>query len=261
MACIPGGPFLRGTNDGPEHARPQAEVWVSTFYMDRNEVTVEAWEACVAAKRCPKEGPQYVDFDRPRQPINGITWFGAKAFCEAQGKRLPTEAEWEKAARGADGRTYPWGEDPVTCERAVFKDPKLGRGCGLKKAGKDPDVGRPDLVGSRPANPYGLHDMAGNSWEWVADWWSKSYEDCGAACQGVDPRGPCGGAETCTSTRQKIVRGGSWFWDAEHMTTFRRRAHFPSNEPFHHFGFRCAASMEGGSAAPGPAAGEPVPER
>lgn len=245
MACIPGGAFLRGTKDGPENARPQSVVWVQTFYMDVNEVTVAEYKACVKAGNCPQAGPKYVDFDRPQQPINGPSWFDAKAFCEAHGKRLPTEAQWEKAARGTDGRLYPWGDEVATCERAIIMGKTEGRGCGKQKRGKDPEKGRPWVVGQRPANQYGLYDMAGNSWEWVEDWASKSWEACGADCQGIDPKGPCGGGgERCKGHTRKIVRGGSWYWPAEYATTVYRREHFPTNEPFHHFGFRCAATVE-----------------
>lgn len=246
MSCVPGGPFLRGTDDAGdmyENSIPQSTVWVQTFWIDRNEVTYAEYQACAKAKQCPKSGPQYVDFDRPQQPINGVSWFDAKAYCEAQGKRLPWEAEWEKAARGSDGRTYPWGEEPATCDRAIIKG-KEGRGCGVKKKGAEPDTGRPWEIGQRAATQFGLFDMAGNSYEWVADWYSRNYDECGAECAGVDPHGPCGGAEYCQDHVHKIVRGGSWYWGPEYATTFYRRPHVPNNEPFHHFGFRCAASLE-----------------
>ncbi|HSA24013.1 MAG TPA: formylglycine-generating enzyme family protein, partial [Myxococcota bacterium] len=120
MACIPGGPFLRGTAKGPRDARPQEAVWLQTFFMDTHEVTVEAYDACVAEKKCKPAKTAYGrDYLRPRQPKVGQSWYHAVAFCKARGKHLPTEAEWEKAARGTDGRTYPWGEEPATCERAV----------------------------------------------------------------------------------------------------------------------------------------------
>lgn len=244
MACIPGGPFMRGSDDGAESERPQAEIWISTFLMDVNEVTYREYEACEKAGRCEKGGPQYVDFDRPLQPVNGVTWFQARQFCEAHGKRLPTEAEWEKAARGTDGRLYPWGDEVATCERAIIKGETEGRGCGLKKTkGKKPETGRPWLVGSRPPNQFGLYDMAGNSWEWVQDWYASSYGECGEACTGTDPRGPCDGADECDGYRRRGLRGGSWYWPAERATTVHRRAHVPRNEPFHHFGFRCAADL------------------
>lgn len=244
MACIPGGAFIRGSDDGPENTRPRSEIWLQTFWMDKNEVTNAEYEACEKAGKCPPSGPQYVDFDRPKQPINGVSWFDAKAYCEAQGKRLPTEAEWEKAARGTDGRLYPWGDEEATCELAIIKGKTEGRGCGLKKKGDKPDTGRVWEVGSRPPNQYGLYDMSGNSFEWVNDWYVRSWAECGAACEGVNPRGPCDGADECPAYKHKSVRGGSWYWPAENATTIFRRAHVPRNEPFHHFGFRCAADLD-----------------
>ncbi len=243
MACIPGGPFLRGSDDGPKDTRPSATVWVQTFYMDLFEVTYGDYQACVKSGKCPPAGPNYGDFNRSRQPITGVSWYDAVVYCRAHGKRLPTEAEWEKAARGPDGRTYPWGNEHATCERAVFKD-RRGRSCGVPKKGKRPDKGRPLEVGSKPPQIYGLYDMAGNSWEWVFDWYSRSYQQCGTDCLGTDPKGPCKGEESCPGHRRRVVRGGSWYWEAAKMTAFYRRAHVPSNSPFHHFGFRCAAGVQ-----------------
>ena len=242
MACIPAGPFLRGSDNGPKETRPQETVWLETFYADVYEVTVEQYDACVASGRCKPAKTAYSDFSRPRQPKVGINWYRAKEFCEKNGKHLPTEAEWEKAARGTDGRLYPWGDEPATCERAVIMDAR-GRSCGVKKQGGEPDKGRTFEVGTLQPNQYGLYDMAGNSWEWVADWYSKSYRACGKACQGKDPKGPCDGQEPCPGHEEKIVRGGSWYWPAEYATTIHRRPHFPQNKPYHHFGFRCAASL------------------
>ena len=244
-ACVEGGPFLRGTNDGPEMARPQTVVFQQTVYMDVNEVTYAEYKACEKARKCDRAGPKYRDFNRPEQPINGISWFDAVKYCKAHGKHLPTEAEWEKAARGTDGRLYPWGNDEVTCDRAVMKDDR-GRSCGIKKKGQYPEKGRVLAVGIKPASLYGLKDMIGNSYEWVADWYTKSYEKCGAACQGINPKGPCGGTgEYCKGHRRKVVRGGSWYWGVERNNAVYRRAHIPLNKPaYHHFGFRCAASPQ-----------------
>lgn len=241
MSCIPGGPFVRGSDDGPENTRPRSTVWVQTFYMDQYEVTYAEYQACMKDLGCNKARPRYTDYDHPNMPMTGVSWHDAARYCEVHGKQLPTEAQWEKAARGPDGKLYPWGDDPVSCERAIYRDAS-GRGCGLKKQFSKPETGRPWDVGSRPVGVYGLFDMVGNSWEWVADWYSKSFAACGADCEGVDPKGPCAGLETCTSTRNKIVRGGSWYWEAEKATGIYRRAHVPSNDPFHHFGFRCAAT-------------------
>lgn len=243
MACIPGGPFIRGSDEGPSNAAPAATVHLQTFYMDTHEVTYAQYKACQKAKECPRSGPRYTDFDHPNMPIQGVSWFDAMAYCKAHGKRLPTEAQWEKAARGPDGELYPWGNEPATCERAIIKD-ESGRSCGLKKAISKPETGRPWDVGSRPVGRYGLYDMVGNSWEWVHDWYTRDYEKCGEACQGIDPQGPCDGAESCPGHNRKIVRGGSWYWDETRATGVYRRAHVPDNNPFHHFGFRCAATVQ-----------------
>ena len=92
MSCVPGGAFLRGSDDGPKNARPMERVSVDTFYLDLTEVTVESYEACVAAGRCQKARTIYRDYSRPRQPKVGVSWFAAVAYCEAHGKRLPTES-------------------------------------------------------------------------------------------------------------------------------------------------------------------------
>ncbi len=243
MACIPGGPAIRGRDDGEPNERPQQTVHLQTFYMDRFEVTIAEYKACVRAGDCPKGGPFYPDFSRPHQPVVGVTWRGAKAFCEAQGKALPTEAQWEKAARGEAGEPFPWGDAPATCRLAVIRD-KRGRSCGTQMArSSEPYKGRTFVVGARPEGRYGLFDMAGNAWEYVADWYSPDYAQCGEACSGVDPKGPCGGAEPCEGHGEKLVKGGSWYWSAHYAHGAHRRPQPPDNRPFHHFGFRCAASV------------------
>ncbi|MBQ9242854.1 MAG: formylglycine-generating enzyme family protein [Proteobacteria bacterium] len=272
MACIPGGSFVRGSDNDPHthcdqssynkaymskeqkasknyvNTNPAMTIWMQTYYMDVTEVTNEAYKACVKAGKCEKDGPKYVDFDAAKQPITGLSWYNAKKFCEAQGKHLPTEAEWEKAARGENGDIYPWGNDPASCDNAVVMD-KRGRSCGeIKRRGKNPEKGRVLEVCSKGKSRYGLCDMMGNAEEWVADWYTNNWKDCGADCQGIDPKGPCGGEADkdgrCGKYRHKAVRGGSWYWPAEHATGIHRRSHVPSNDPAHHFGFRCAASQE-----------------
>jgi formylglycine-generating enzyme len=258
MACIDGGPFIRGSDDGPSNTRPAETVWLQTFYMDLYEVTYAEYKACQSAKECPRAGPLYNDFGAPRQPMTGVKWADAVKFCEVQGKHLPTEAQWEKAARGPDGALYPWGDAPATCELAVIKNEK-GRSCGVKKRKEHPDKGKVLEIGSRPAGVYGLFDMSGNSWEWVHDWAAKSYAACGDACRGTDPRGPCGGEAPCPRHTERVVRGGSWYWDASYATAIHRRTHVPHNDPFHHFGFRCAASFEEASALREAPANAPAP--
>ena len=261
MSCIPGGPFIRGSErprtclqgevkrlpkDQPNH-RPSSTVTLPTFYMDITEVTYADYQACVRAKRCTPRKPQYADYNAPRQPMVGVSWYDADRYCRAQGKHLPTEAEWEKAARGSRGELYPWGDDEVTCQRAVIKD-HSGRSCGVKKArGKYPHKGKVLPVKSRPAGRYGLYDMIGNAEEWTADWYTRDWASCGEDCAGRAPRGPCpdqSPEKACSKHSKKVVRGGSWYWPSSCATSWTRRPHYPSNKPYHHFGFRCAASLD-----------------
>lgn len=243
MACIPGGAFIRGSDTGPEHSRPQQEIWLQTFYMDVYEVTNQDYRRCRKEQGCLRGGPLYNDFHRKKQPIVGVSWFAALKYCELQGKSLPSEAQWEKAARGNEGHLHPWGDDPSDCEKAVIKDEK-GRSCGVRKKKEHPRKGRTFVVGSRPPGVYGLYDMMGNAWEWVYDWMSPDYSSCGKDCAKVDPKGPCDGALECPGHQQRVVRGGSWYWPAKYATGAWRRSHYPENKisDFHHFGFRCAAS-------------------
>jgi sulfatase modifying factor 1 len=241
MVCVPGGWFWRGTDDGPADTHPRERVWVDTFYMDLTEVTTEAFEACRKGRRCGAAKPFYPDFSRPKQPMVAVSWYRAVEYCKAVGKHLPTEAEWEKAARGPDGALHPWGDEPATCTRAIIMD-DTGRSCGVPMDGPWPKKGRTFEVGSRPAGAYGLFDMSGNAWEWVYDWYSKSWAACGDRCRGENPKGPCDGADPCRGHSMRVVRGGSWYWPAEYATGAYRRPHYPNNRPFHHFGFRCAAS-------------------
>ena len=266
MACIPGGKMIRGYSG--EHVctqgeninhktkfGPTTEVWIQTFFMDKTEVTYEAYQKCVKEKKCDYAHPSYGDFNRPKQAMMGANWYAAKKFCEAHGKRLPTEAEWEKAARGDSGAQNPFDLDEVSCEQAVIKD-ETGRSCGVKKLGGQPEKGRVWEVGLKPAGRYGLYDMVGNAEEWVEDWFAPSLEACGKDCLGTNPKGPCYGEKNCpkfalqNGTALKMVKGGSWYWPAEDATAWHRRPHFPKNKPYHHFGFRCARDIERPSTEP-----------
>jgi formylglycine-generating enzyme required for sulfatase activity len=256
MACVPAGPFTRGLDEDPHRCiqsgqpakgkpttMPSARIELDGFFIDVTEVTFAAYRACVDKKACRDVKPLYYDFDHPEQPMTGMSWYDAVDYCRSLGKRLPTEAEWEKAARGPDGERTPFGNDEVSCDNAVVED-KRGRACGVKKKGGEFEVGRIGDVKSRAPGRYGLYDMVGNAEEWVADWWSESYAACGDACLGKNPLGPCANADKCPGHAWKVVRGGSWYWMAEHATGYHRRRHFPKNEmpAYHHFGFRCAKS-------------------
>jgi len=222
---VPGGAFRMGSSDGegaPDE-QPRHAVTLSAYCIDRTEVTVAAYAACVAAGACSAP-PLTVNWssysgnearlfsqacngsDRPSHPINCVDWGQAAAYCAWTGGRLPTEAEWEYAARGSDGRIHPWGSEPPSARRL--------NACGAeclaaarrdgtpRKALYDDDDGWPTTapVGSYPegASPFGVLDMAGNVWEWTADWYGPYPE----AAQ-TDPQG----AATGTS---RVSRGGSW---------------------------------------------------
>ena len=259
MACIPGGAMIRGTNEehicgqyenqqyntefGPRHT-----VWIQTFFIDKTEVTYEAYQQCIQEKQCDSAHPSYSDFNGPKQPMMGVSWYDAKKFCTAQEKRLPTEAEWEKAARGVDGSNNPFDVETITCAEAVIFD-QTGRSCGIEKTGKHPEQGRVWDVGQKPEGRYGVYDMVGNAEEWVEDWFAPSLEACGTDCLGINPKGPCPGEKECPQfalkykQALKVVKGGSWYWPAQDATAWHRRPHVPTNIPFHHFGFRCAQDI------------------
>ena len=159
---VPAGAFRRGSTLGDLDERPVTTRTLPAFAIDRTEVTRAMYARCVSAKRCPPVGLDLSS--EPDLPITQVSWSEAKSFCVYAGGRLPTEDEWEKAARGSDGREFPWGND-VDCAKANFGNYENEGPC----AGKNP--GKPVAVGGYPngKSPYGLLDMAGNVWEWVAD--------------------------------------------------------------------------------------------
>jgi len=230
MVCIAGGAFWRGSDKHRRNERSREQIVVSTFYLDAHEVTNPTFERCVKLRLCkrPKNFRRYRGFHGAKQPAVPVSWHNALKTCLLLGKRLPTEAEWEKAARTTDGRTYPWGNDPPSCARAQY------RRCKPKTTKRR---------GSFPANPYGVYDLAGNGYEWVLDWFSRCYRGCkracGAACAGPDPRGPCGGVLHCKRHHRRVLRGGSWYWAATQMRTSWRRPEYP-NSGGHRLSFRCA---------------------
>jgi sulfatase modifying factor 1 len=247
MKCISGGKFIRGSNKisrdedhWGRHGRlrvrdeyPREKIYISTFYMDTYEVTFSQYRKCMKAGACTKARPNYRGYSRPKQPMLGANWYQARAYCRWKGKRLPTEMEWEKSARGVNGNIYPWGNSRADCSKAIIKY-RGKKGCG---------TGRTWNVGTRGPYQYGLYDMAGNAHEWVNDWYSKSYDKCGINCRKKDPRGPCNGADKCPGYKLKSVRGGSWWWSGIYARASNRRGHYPKNKPYHHYGFRCAKSV------------------
>jgi formylglycine-generating enzyme required for sulfatase activity len=217
MVLIPAGTFTMGGGDEDDE-RPRHRVFVSAFHIDRDEVTRKSYQTCVAAGACAK--PDGAGDDDV--PVTGVSWRDAAAYCAFVGKRLPTEAEWEKAARGSDGRIYPWGNEP-DCAQANF-----GNFEGEGRCPQNP--GRPVKVGSYPGvSPWGVRDLAGNVWEWVADRYDARYYHRSPA---RDPKGP-------TQGDRRVVRGGaccSMFG----LPRAGNRLAFPEDYRDIDIGFRCA---------------------
>jgi formylglycine-generating enzyme required for sulfatase activity len=237
MVTVPAGEYLMGCNDlididCEDHERPGHKVTVSDFMIDRTELTVANYDLCVKAGEClspdPNEGCNYGIPGRDMYPVNCITWQHADRYCKWVGKRLPTEAEWEKAARGEDSFKYPWGNTPpADCDRAVMYTEIDGGGVN--------GCGRGELwpVGSKPKgkSPYGCEDMAGNAGEWVSDWYSADYF---AQSSKTDPKGPANGTE-------KVIKSGAYV-DAASRVRASFRHHTSPNDPADYASFRCAFS-------------------
>ena len=229
MVCIEGGDAVIGADDRPPAEQPRHKVYVETFYLDAKEVTVGDYTKCERAGACPKlpRPSFYARFQTPELPAVPITWDMANQYCVFAGKRLPTEAEWEKAARGPEGHTYPWGDEPPSCERANYK------GC----------PGNTTMApGSFPPGAYGVFDMAGNGYEWVKDWWTPVHDN-------PNPRGPCDGARPCKGYTQRVLKGGSWYWPEEMLRGSWRRGQSPTSG-LHRLSFRCASTSTQLSAWP-----------
>lgn len=222
MVLVPAGEFTMGSDTKLEQ-QPISQVFVDTFYIDAFEVSNRAYKDCVEANVCqkPKDTSSYTHlnyFGKPEfdfHPVIHIDWNMANTYCEWRGARLPTEAEWEKAARGVDGRHFPWGET-VNCGQANYKN-DFPTFC----------VGDTAPIGSyeNGQSPYGVYDMAGNVAEWVADWY-QSYP----------------GNEAKFSREERVVRGGSWFSFSASMYASYRSSEKPDLHTYG-TGFRCAKSV------------------
>lgn len=220
LVYVPAGQFLMGSGDPEADAepdeRPQHTVFLDAFWLDRTEVTNEMYLRCIEAGACtpPVRATRYGDERYASHPIIGVTWGQAQDYCRWAGRRLPTEAEWEKAARGTDGRRFPWGNDEPTATRANFDQTYAG----TSEVGRFPDG----------ASPYGVLDMAGNVWEWVADGYDAAYY------QSSPKRNPPG----AESANQRVLRGGAWNAEASAIRVANRFWAFPGRNDTD--GFRCA---------------------
>ena len=217
-----------------DNEQPQHTVYLDAFCIDQTEVTNTQYRACVEAGVCdaPLDTTYYDDTSYAQHPVVYVGWNDADAYCWWAGKRLPTEAEWEKAARGTDGRLYPWGN--------TFDGSKLNfcdKNCSEDRRDTSVDDGYADTapVGSYPAgaSPYGALDMAGNVWEWVADWADSGYY---SQSPGRNPPGPDSG-------EKRVMRGGSWGGELFHVRNANRGWDLPDTRDTS-VGIRCARDAE-----------------
>lgn len=231
MTFIPGGEYIRGRShalpdDGlkwvPELVKddqPAKSIKVTPFYLDTNEVTNEEYAKFVLATRHrpPYNWPEgKPSKGKEKYPVAAVSWDDAAAYAKWAGKRLPTEAEWERACRGLTEKAkYPWGEKAPTIKDAHFNS-----------------VDGPQAVGKCNANKFGLNDMAGNVWEWTADYYERNYYETAPP---ENPKGPAIG-------QYRVIRGGSWADVAKYLTCANRSwARAAERSP--NIGFRCAKNF------------------
>jgi len=231
---VPAGEFLMGSDpevdpDADSDEMDQHPVYVDAFSIGKYEITNAQYAQCVRATVCdePADLTYYSDSNYVDHPVVYVSWDNAREFCEWVGGRLPTEAEWEYAARGTDGRIYPWGNDAPDCDKANYG------GCvgGTTVVGKYSPALHPELVEGGDS-PHGVADMAGNVWEWVADW----YGDYPSEAQ-TNPTGPATGTF-------KVLRGGSFDYGGPYVRAAYRNFNFPGIR-YGFVGFRCAGVAPG----------------
>jgi len=224
---------MMGSDKGNNDQSPVHEVFLDAFYIDIFEVTNGRYMECVNAGICepPSSNGSYTQwdyYDNPEfidYPVIYISWSDAQTYCEWRGARLPTEAEWEVAARGGlHGKLYPWGDESPGCYFYLPNGAKFNDDWVCKKSDTE-------SVGSYQSNGYGLYDMAGNVLEWVADWYESNYY---SESPFENPPGP-------TSGVQRVTRGGSWNSDWYSLQISFRNRYDPSTSS-NFIGFRCARS-------------------
>ena len=214
---VPAGDFIMGTDDDPEaygNEKPVRTVYLDAFWIDKYEVSKKQYKKCVDAKACDLPGENFKTYDN--YPVTNVNWDNAKAYCEWAGGSLPTEAQWEKAARGEDRRKYPWGNQEPDSSYANY----------YENIGNTTEVERYE----KGASPYGALNMAGNVWEWVNDLYSDFYDES----ETINPQGP-------NYSNYRGLRGGSLDNPSKNIRTTNRNKGFPYVR-FMTVGFRCVSA-------------------
>ena len=257
MAFVPSGYFTMGSATGSQDEQPAHQVYLDAYWIDRYEVTNRQFRQFVAESgyqtTAEKEGWSHVwtgyntwtkkagaNWQHPAgpestiqglddHPVVAVSWYDAQAYCQWAGGRLPTEAEWEKAARGAEGNIWPWGNS-WQCQTGNYDDETV---LDSNTSGCYDGFARTAPVGAFAGgvSPYGLYDMAGNVSEWVSDWYDPNYY---AVSPQINPPGPAAGSE-------RVLRSGGWF-TARRLHAAARRQAVPT-ERAETIGFRCALSV------------------
>lgn len=219
---VPEGEFMMGKPGTPDFDSPEHLVYVDAFWIDRVEVTNQKYAACVDAGACSppftEENPFYGKWVYRNLPVTFVNWYQATEYCAWAGRRLPTEAEWEKAARGTDQREYPWGKADATPRLANYAESLIGEPVSVYRYPSG-------------ASPYGALNMVGNVREWLADWFDKSYY---LSSSSNNPTGPETGIE-------RSMRSGAYDAEANEIYTTSRYKHEPQSAGLSR-GFRCAES-------------------
>jgi formylglycine-generating enzyme required for sulfatase activity len=221
MVLVPAGTFPMGSTMGEADELPVHQVDVDAFWMDQYQVSVGHFARFLDAttQEAPPDWTTMNKSQHQKRPVVNVDWADAQAYCTWVGKRLPTEAEWEKAARGTDGRTYPWGNEYPTKFFANVNREQWSNHSALTPVGAFEDG----------KSPYGIYDMAGNVWEWVSDWYDPDYYQSSPS---KNPTGP-------PKSESKVIRGGSWGSGPESLRSADREIHVPSFRGLG-TGFRCA---------------------
>jgi formylglycine-generating enzyme required for sulfatase activity len=263
MVFVPEGNFIMGSNNGPDYEKPEHAVWLDAFWIDQNEINNSQyinfvnesnyktdaeiahwsymlemasgkWIKVTGVNWKHPYGPKSDLIGLENHPVSYMSWNDAYAYCKWAGRRLPSEAEWEKAARGTDNRIYPWGNQSPNGDLLNFADKNISIGWANKLIDDGYSYSSP--VGQYPegASPYGALDMAGNVWEWVNDWYDPDYYLSQSIWR--NPIGP-------STQSGRVLRGGSWYDSAIVTRSTFRLGYYPM-DGYAYYGFRCAVSQK-----------------